>query len=346
MSNRKDDEESLAYARGLYDANATLDSGPLVIKKSKRPKKEPEVAHGDYLQKWLTLKDEIPTLFRTRGGLVERSRRIETFTAKFREVGGYQVVFDNTGRKPKENPNPLNVLLPSGLLYEKCLVADCREAKDNMWAFCVPRNPTKDDPKPPPPRHWHLDEGKRAKMTKLDHLADWIGTLQVVGTDYSVPAADFAGMSELLVGWAGRDEKRRELANAFFADILAAVVGEVKDSTTLQLETEKNGREHQKLVDRLGEVVRQHFEGNNGTVEWEREDYVYRRIPVNVAAQLLTIGFAAEEANRGDFWFRKHVLGQKERDAKRASAYMSGTYFTLRMHTLAGPNQARMSLRA
>jgi len=339
-------EKADAYATGIYDAELTLDSNPLVIPKPRKPKKKVGIANGDYLNNWLKLKDEIPTLFRTEDDVVVRSRPLERFVAKFPEAGGYQIVFDNSGRKPKENPNPLNVFLQSGLLYEKCLVSNCGERRDNMWGFCVPQSASKDNPHPPPPRHWHVDEGKRVKMTKLDHVADWIGTLNVVGTGFSIPAADFAGISELLVGWAGKDVKKRSIANKFVTDILFAIVGEVKDSTTLQLEAERNSKEHQALVDRLDKVVEDDFEGIGDFVTWERQENLIRRIPIRVAAQLITIGFAAEEANRGDFWFRKHVLGQSDEDTKRASAYMSATYYTLRMNTLATASQARMSLRA
>ncbi len=339
-------EQADAYAAGLYDAELTLDSNPLVIPKPKKQKKKVGIANGDYLDKWLRLKDEIPPLFRTEGDVVVKSRPLERFVAKFPEAGGYQIIFDNSGRKPKENPNPLNALLPSGPLYERCLVSDCGERRDNMWAFCVPQSPSKDNPHPSPPRHWHLDEGKLVKMTKLDHVADWIGTLNVVGTSFSIPAADFAGISELLVSWAGKDEKKRGVADKFVTDILFTIVGEVKDSTTIQLEAERNNKEHQALVNRLNQVVEDDFEGIGDFVTWERQENLIRRIPIKVAAQLMAIGFAAEEANRGDFWFRKHVLGQSDEDTKRASAYMSATYFTLRMNTLATPSQARMSLRA
>jgi hypothetical protein len=346
LSSKTDSQEKIsAYAKGVYDANLTIRSNPLVIPKPKRPRKQVGIANGDYLERWLRLKEELKSLFETRDGLVERTRPPAKLVADFPKLGGYQVKFDNIGSKRKENPNPLNVELKTGKLFERCIVSDCGREVSNMWAFCLPPKKSKENPSPAPPRHWHMDEGRRMKMEKPDHFADWIGTLQVVGTDYIVPAADHAGVSELLVSWAGKDDRKRTVADKFVTDVLYAIVGEVKDSTTLQLEAEKNQKEHQMLVDRLNNVVEENFESMDDTVPWERDKEILLRVPIKVVAQLMAVGFAAEEANRGDFWFRKHVLGQSDEDMKRASAYMSATYFILRMHTLATTSQARMSLR-
>jgi hypothetical protein len=71
---------------------------------------------------------------------------------------------------------------------------------------------------------------------------------------------------------------------------------------------------------------------------------IFPTVPVKVVAAMLALGFAAEEANRGDYWFSKEVLGQPEK-SHYASAYMSATYYFLRR---AGANvdQATMTIMA
>jgi hypothetical protein len=306
---------------------AFTDSAP------KKPRQKPEDAHGDYLKEWLELKDEFPHLFTIKDDIVGPSRVHTLFTAEFQDSGGDSVVFTNGGGKPKENPNPLNILQESRLVFDTCLVERCGKPTKKQSGLC------------PGTQHWHMDEGEKAALKLLDHFVDWIGILNVEGTTPPIPAADHAGVSELLIKWMGKDDRKRGVADKFIKEVLGAIVGNVKDSTTLQLECERGTNEHVALIGSIAAVVDENFDGEDGGASWDRADGLLQDIPIKVVAQLLAIGFAAEEANRGDYWFRKHVLGQPDDAGKRASAYMSATYYLIRRHTVATETQARMSTR-
>lgn len=299
---------------------------------AKKPRQKAEDAHGDHLSEWLELRDEFPHLFKIKEGLVA-PRDYTGFTAKFADSGGYRVVFTNGGKKPKENPSPINIQQNSKFIFDTCLVEQCGRPTRKQSGLCAGS------------QHWHMDEGEKAELKVLDHLVDWIGVLNVEGTTRVIPAADHAGVSELLIKWMAKDEKKREVADNFIKEVLGAIVGNMKDSTTLQLECERGKNGHEAWVRSIGQIVDANFDGFADSISWNRGDGVLKDIPVKVIAQLLAIGFAAEEANRGDYWFRKHVLGQPDEAGKRASAYMSATYYLIRRHTVATETQARMSTR-
>lgn len=299
----------------------------------RKPRQKAEDAHGDRLKEWLELKNEFPHLFTIEEGMVVPSRDYVPFTARFPDSGGYRVVFTNGGGKPKENPNPLNILQRLDFIFDTCLVERCGKPTRKQSGLC------------PGTQHWHMDEGEKAGLKMLDHFADWIGILNVEDTTRAIPAADHAGVSELLIKWMGKDEKKRGIADKFIMEVLGEIVGNVKDSTTLQLECERGTNGHDALVSSIGDVVDANFDGISENVSWDRADGLLQDIPIKVVVQLLAIGFVAEEANRGDYWFRKHVLGQPDEAGKRASAYMSATYYLIRRHTLATETQARMSTR-
>jgi hypothetical protein len=129
-------------------------------------------------------------------------------------------------------------------------------------------------------------------------------------------------------------------------DALKSIVGEVPDSTTLQLEYEQKRDSPKEVVGIIEGLDNRSFRGLDDQIDWvsDRGKRVFKSLPVRLVAGVLVLGFAAEEANRGDLWFCDKVLGQPDKSGF-ASAYMSAAYYYLRRYAGANDSQARMSVK-
>jgi len=293
----------------------------------------------------------------------------------------YRVVLTNTGEKPKFNPNKLNFYVTKTTrVFSRCLVSDCKKktsSKGNFQGLCQGKNHKHLEAIEGNPeditnpiyylRYTHNDghlvtEGPMdyatararqnsdirvwgpAPMNRLDHFVDWVGVLKEEGSTKEMFAPWHAGPSEFLLAWMGEDDNRGHKVDDFVRDVLKnAIVGHTKDSTTLQLEYERGGLGPKEVCQAVSKAVEQHFQDTNDAADWKWNDLVFPEVPIKVAAAMLAIGFAAEEANRGDYWFSKEVLGQPSK-SDYASAYMSSTYYFLR-RAGATSKQAQMSQR-
>lgn len=306
----------------------------------------PEGAHGDYLEVWLKTKERLPKLFTTKDGIVTTNTKPEPCTISFSEVGGYRAILTNQGEKPKFNPNPVNIEVQGKKIFRKCLVEDCGRPTKNMWGLCAGSN------------HIHeIIEKKRVglkyeKVTKreplgqLDQYVDWIGIIEEISSGRRIVAPDHAGTTEVLMSWIREDENKGGRIDDFLHDVLHnVVVGIIRDSTTMQLEYESGMDTPGEVISSIERVVEKHLSDIEDKVDWPRDvEGVFKGVPVRLVATMLALGFAAEESNRGDFWFFKNVLGTPEK-AHYASAYMSSVYYWLR-RVGASPAQARMSLKS
>ncbi|MDA4127040.1 MAG: hypothetical protein OK452_07535 [Thaumarchaeota archaeon] len=303
-------------------------------------------AKGEYLEEWLKLRNRLPHLFVTRGEIVEKKDDPKPFTRTFSMTEGYSAVLTNEGIKPKFNPNPPNIQIDSRKIFKKCLVEDCQRPTGNMWGLCAGANHVHEIVERKRVGGSYQRVTERAPLEKLDHFADWIGVLQGPSAGQKITAPDHAGTTEVLMSWIGEDEQKGGLIDDFVHDVLHnVVVGVVKDSTTMQLEYEAGIDAPGEVISSIERVVERRLGDLNVRVDWPREvEGVFRGVPVKLVATVLALGFAAEEANRGDYWYFKKVIGAPEK-SHYASAYMSSVYYWLR-RVGATPAQARMSLKA
>ena len=283
-------------------------------------------------------------LFTTRDGIVISKEVPKPYVKAFSAMGGYQAVFTNKGEKPKFNPCPVNVELRRGKVFQRCLVADCRLPTKNMWGLCPGSTHTHEVVEKRRAGRGYEKVTQREPLERLDHYVDWIGILEEPSSGRRIVAPDHAGTTEVLMSWIGADEAKGGLVDDFLHEVLhKIVVGVVKDSTTMQLEYESGMDAPGEVISSIGRVVEKYLGDVDYTVDWPRDvEGDFKNVPVKLVATMLALGFAAEEANRGDFWFFKNVVGEPEK-AHYASAYMSSVYYWLR-RVGATPAQARMSL--
>lgn len=305
-----------------------------------------ERARGNYIEEWLKLKERLPKLFKTSNRIVVASSSPKPFKSGFSDMGGYRAVLTNQGEKPKFNPNPVNVEVQGRKVFYRCLVEDCGRPTKNMWGLCAGSNHIHEIVEKKRVGMKYVRETKQAPLDRLDHYVDWIGVIEEPSSGRRILAPDHAGTTEVLMSWIGEDENKGGRIDDFLHDVLHnVVVGVVKDSTTMQLEYESGKDTPSEVISSIERVVEKHLGEIEDTVDWRRDvEGVFKDVPVRLVASMLALGFAAEEANRGDFWFFKRVLGEPEK-AHYASAYMSSVYYWLR-RVGASPAQARMSLKA
>lgn len=240
---------------------------------------------------------------------------------------GFVLELSNHGKKPKENPNPLN---PKQAKM-KCLIPSCKNYTKSMFGRCTEHS-----------------------KTKIQHTVDWCGRLIQPKCTREQCLNDILPhdkVIELLVTWMDSVPERQKLMDRFVEDTLEELVGKIPDSTTLQrtLLKKENGilnpdgiiKLIRNLVDRR--FPKRKFENvlvSDGTYH----EKPLEKIPIRVAAALIVLAWACEEANRSDLWWIKHFKVKTK--SQRASAYMPSVYYLLRRYTKATPEQARISLRS
>jgi hypothetical protein len=303
---------------------------------------------GAAWERWTQVWQEIPHLFVTEDGTFVRPGKVRKDfpPVRFLQEDDYRLEFSNMGRKPKFNPNPVNLVPIPRTPGNACLIDGCSRESDKMVGICDSHT------------HEYEKNGKtlRGPMRALDQFADWIGNLvKLPGTQpkdiYKAP--DHATATEKLYdGWVlkgaiGREaETRTKVMDEFVLDALVSIVGKVPDSTTMQLEYEQGRDTPNEVVKIVEGLVNRHFSGVTEHVDWvwNRRKNRFAGVPVRLVAGVLALGFAAEEANRGDLWFCESVLGDEARSGY-ASAYMSAAYYYLRRYAGANDKQARMSVK-
>jgi hypothetical protein len=205
-------------------------------------------------------------------------------------------------------------------------------------------------------------------MDTLIHTTDWVGILEPDPGTLGNPVGGAArpadpivnafapahsATTEYLVRWMEMDSARQSVMDQFIESSLEEVVGRIPDATTLQLNLASGtGIQPDDVVRALRDVVdhvlpyAQYSVETLDDVRLKIEDDEYAvGIPLRIGAALLVVGFACEESNRSDLWFRI-LYDVDPLKSKRASAYMSVAYYLLRRHTKATAKQARISLRA
>lgn len=306
------------------------------------------VRRGIHWERWVGVWEEIPDLFYSEDGIFVKPNRIRRQfpPIRFMKQDGYCLEFSNMGRKPKFNPNPINLIRIPRNPKNTCLIRGCRNDGDNMRGICDIHT------------HEYEKNGKTlvGPMRALDQFADWIGNLvRFPGIEskdiYRAP--DHATATEKLYDqWAMKpttEEGRKArvaVMDVFIQDALHSIVGEVPDSTTMQLEYEHEKDTPNHVITIVEGLVKRHFSDVSEQVDWtwNRRKNTFEKVPIKLVAGVLALGFAAEEANRGDLWFCESVLGDKDRSGF-ASAYMSAAYYYLRRYAGATDGQARMSVK-
>ena len=254
--------------------------------------------------------------------------------------GRFRVVISNSGTKLHANPNPVNY---AGLQV-RCEQQGCNKVGKYLYRVCG------------------------ARKHKFLHTTDWVGLLRpddgVLGQPVKIPvrrgapiinvfAPAHSATSEYLVLWMGQDSSRQVVMDKFIDGTLDAIVGKIPDATTLQSNFEANsGIQPDDVIQVLSNVIDRTLpesQFSNSIIENVRlrvgKDVFDADMPLRVVATLLITGFACEESNRGDLWYRiKHNF--KPDEPRMASAYMPVVYYLLRRHTRASPTQAQKSLRA
>lgn len=269
---------------------------------------------------------------------------------------GYTVELSNGGGLRKENPAPANLQKRD----MRCLFTGCQKHTTNKSGLCTKHNKlfddynkrrkTKEFKNQPIERRNRLDD----QWPGLIHSKDWLGRLITPGKtreDCLTDAPRHSDITEALVNWMNKSGSGRiKKMDAFIQDVLKRVVGNVPDATTLQKNVNSRIRgtmTPKKLVKMTKDLVIKHFPKNEfGRTKVDFGRYKQREIkdlPIRVAAALLVLAYACEEANRGDFWFSRRHPSYKPR---RGSAYMPSVYYFLRRHTNANKEQARMCLKS
>jgi len=236
---------------------------------------------------------------------------------------GFIVELSNRGKKPKNNPNPLN--FKRNLI--KCCYLGCNEQTKNKAGLCT-----------------------KHKKEKVQHTTDWIGRLippRHTREDCLVYAPPHSQMIDALIGWADNKESRKKILDDFISDIIRRVHTNVPDATTLQKNLEQKESKLMSADDvakLIKGVVDKHFPENNyngETLNFGRYKSIeLNNLPVRVAAAILMTGVTCEEINRGDAWFCK----AHGKVPEYANIYMPLGYYYLRKAG-APPKQAKMALK-
>lgn len=239
--------------------------------------------------------------------------------------GGYTLELSNRGNKRMENPNPLNPKKED----VRCAFPGCEKKTKSIMGAC--------------PAH----------QGKITHTRDWFGRLIPPGYSREDCQDDIIPhhlLTEIMIQWMDADTKRQQRMDAFMDDVLGNIVGKIPDSTTLQnaLLGKVSAMTPDQLVNLVRSLVEKHFpEKEFGKVRVDDGAFKgkeLKQVPLRIAAGLVALAFACEEANRGDLWSIKQN-GLPEASSRRASAYMSSVYYLMRRHTRATPKQAEVSLR-
>jgi len=220
------------------------------------------------------------------------------------------------------------------LRHKVCLVGGCGRKAENRRGICT----------------HHVDRRTRKKLQTFPHLVDWIGEVrrgeqEIVEWEHSI--AQHSETTETLYRWMRkRPDEREEATDKFVGTLLKLIPGQMEDASTLQLKYElrhshRNSRPRA-IAEQLRDVVDEAFQGlGEGKTVWASPTKKDLRLPVRVVAALLATGYAAEEINRGDLWFMRHMK-EDPQSASQAGVYMSAVYYLLRRRE-ANEKQAKMA---
>ena len=238
--------------------------------------------------------------------------------------GRFIVELSNRGKRPKRNPNPLNLNRDK----MKCRYRGCKDHTNRMSGFCK----------------------KHAKEHML-HTKDWLGRLIPSGhtrKNCLIYAPSHSQMIEAFIGWMSNDAERTKVVDSFILDIIKKVHGNVPDATVLQQNL--NGKISEilspdGLVRLILLLVDEHFPSNKykgTTLDFKKyKGIALNNLPIRIAAALLIAGLACEEVNRGDAWFCK----AHNRKMQYANIFMPTGYYFLRRYAGATPGEAKMALK-
>jgi len=287
------------------------------------------------------------------------SKTSPDYDAKVLEEGGYVVELSNRGVLRKWNPAPANLEKAE----IKCLFTECHVLTRNMAGLCTEhikeyKAYKKERNEKGKKNVWKslpikTKNGQDDQWPSLIHSRDWIGRLippDKTREDCLTDAPRHTDIAEALIRWMNKDTGRMNRMDDFIQAVLEKIVGNVPHATQLQDNYEgksRKGLTPDDIVKMTIGLVEKHFPKNEfGETRLDFGRYKERELkdlPIRVAAALLILAYACEEANRGDYWF---ALNNPKYKHKQASAYMPSVYYLLRRHTKATVGQATMCLKS
>ncbi|MHA1754259.1 MAG: hypothetical protein ACTSYR_01940 [Candidatus Odinarchaeia archaeon] len=254
------------------------------------------------------------------------------------EENGYAVYFSNKGSECKKDPlfNKRRIRVKSKRM--KCTVKGCNNITRSSFGVC-----------------------KYHKETILEfHPVDWVGYFlvpQIIQNNlgeklkleimkenrHFVPMHGW--IIERLLYWANHDVEKLKLLDEFMKEIENQIPGRIPDATTLQESLMPNTHlpnYPKKIVNLTKKIVEKYFPkrefvneavpdckySSKPRIKNEKSiELTLTNFPLRIVATLVVLAMIAEEANRGDAWFReKYGLGEPE----RAGAHFAYTIYVLR----------------
>lgn len=284
------------------------------------------------------------------------------FEQRIMEESGFEVYFSNQGRDPKEDPlwNKRRMKTTGS---HKCsaLVSggkECKETTRSPFGVCAKHRVF--------PLSYHPVDwvgflkvpSELLENLSSDIRSDILGRRRLI-----VPMHGW--LIERLLTWSCNDGEKKQTVSTLMKSIEESVPSRIPDATSLQemLQTVKAGRGSNELmspdsicinVKRILDDAFPEANFSGATVPHcrftsrpkktaVRDDAVGEKpfsleipnMPVRVVAAITILAMVAEEANRGDAWFRnRYGLGEPE----RAGAHFAYTVYVLR-------NEGRMSIK-
>lgn len=238
--------------------------------------------------------------------------------------GGYTVEFSDRGTKPKKDsvrfryPNPDKRKVGCGH-------SGCHKITISESGLCE-KHRGGEDLHPLHERDW-LGRVIPPKYTRAECLTD---------------APEHRIIADALLRWAGEDQKRLEKLDSFIEDALDSMIGQIPDATSLRQSFDgrlSGSMKPDDIVELTNKLVERHFPKmkhekmcvDGGTCFGKQ----WGDIPIRVVAALLVLAYASEEANQGDWWFRKKCFGEGTSKSKpiRSGCYMSAGWYLYKRYT-------------
>ena len=279
------------------------------------------------------------------------------------------MIFSNLGGKIHPNPNPTNFSKKEMV----CLFVGCTKKTKATFGFCPDHSAKKFTKQFQHLRDWI---GELRYTSSFDRIQENL-RLDKGSPLLNAFAPPHVELTEYLLRWAGKSEAKLESLDTLVLSALKNIVGNTPDATSLQLFLEgKNPIEEQisiqttlhdrplKSANFLGfnhpdlvvnmikdvteeSLPEERFEldlVDNIRIKFGESEFM-TKVPVRIIGALLVTAWACEEINRGDLWFRKAHNFQPDKP-KRASAYMSATYYFMRRFAGCLEAQARIIVRS
>ncbi|WEU40865.1 MAG: hypothetical protein OdinLCB4_002835 [Candidatus Odinarchaeum yellowstonii] len=271
-----------------------------------------------------------------------------SYTKLILEENGFRVYFSNKGEELKEDP-----------LWNKRRVKSKNKQQCNI-------DKLKKGEKCSRLSSFELCQEHRKKFLTT-HPVDWIGYFtppsnilsildetihKKIDSEQILLVPMHSWIIERIIQFINNNPEYEKTVDDFMKDIQRNIPGKIPDSTSLQesLMSNKNGdAELDDIMKKAQDTIEKNFPADkfkginvpicrfsikNKTkaekIKNNEEKFVSFEIPnlpVRIAAALIYLGMIAEEANRGDAWFRKQYhLGEP----KRAGAHFAYSVYVLR----------------